>query len=109
MAFWVLAVVVVVILVQAYEQSQKTQVPKFAYPSFFKLLKTPKLNQSPLRSGVGDIGEIRGVVKEEFARVGRKRVHHYGEYRRPRARLPSRMASPKYESNSNNSLLWCSP
>ena len=69
MAFWVLAVVLVIILVQAYEQNKKSKITDFDYPQFRKALESEKIKSITFKdvgSG-GEIGEIKGVIRDKYA------------------------------------------
>ena len=109
MAFWVLAVVLVIILVQTYEKNKKSKIADFDYPQFRKALEEEKVESITFKdvgSG-GEIGEIKGVVKDEFVKaLGGKEFNIVGNIGEQGARLlEQNNITPKYESNSKNSFM----
>jgi cell division protease FtsH len=109
MAFWALAIIVVVIMVQAYEQTKKAQIADFDYPKFRKAIENQKVESITFKdvgSG-GDIGEIHGIIKSQFAdEYGGKDFTIVGNIGEQGARLVEQNGlTPKYESNANNSFM----
>ena len=109
MAFWALAAVLVIILVQMYEQGKKSRIVHFDYPQFRKALEDQKVESVTFKdvgSG-GDVGEIKGVVKQEFVEeFGGKEFSIVGNIGEPGARLLEQNGiTPKYESNAKNSFM----
>ena len=109
MAFWALAVVVGVILVQFYQQRQQSQIVDFDYPKFRQALESHKLESITFRdngSG-GEIGEINGKVKAaHIEELGGKEFSIIGNIGEQGARLlEQNNITPKYESSHENSFL----
>lgn len=109
MAFWALAIIVVVIMVQAYEQTKKTQIAEFDYPKFKQAIENNKVESITFKdvgSG-GDIGEIHGTIKAQFAdEYGGKDFTIIGNIGEQGARLlEQNQMTPNYESNANNSFM----
>ena len=109
MAFWVLAVVLVIILVQTYEKNKQSRITDFDYPQFRKALEGEKVKSITFRdvgSG-GEIGEIKGVIKDEYVKeLGGKDFSITGNIGEQGARLlEQNNITPKYESNSKNSFM----
>ena len=66
LAFWALALIVLFLVVQAYEHNKQTQIVDFDYPQFRKAIENQKVDSITFKdvgSG-GDIGEIHGKIKE---------------------------------------------
>ncbi len=109
MAFWVLAVVLVIILVQTYEKNKKSRITDFDYPRFRNALESEKVKSITFKdvgSG-GEIGEIKGVIKDEYVKeLGGKEFNIVGNIGEQGARLlEQNNITPKYESNSKNSFM----
>ena len=109
MAFWALAIIVVVIMVQAYENTKKTQIADFDYPKFRLAIENQKIDNITFKdvgSG-GDIGEIHGTIKDEYSsEYGGKDFVIVGNIGEQGARLLEQNAlTPKYESNAQNSFM----
>ncbi len=109
MAFWALAIIVVVIMVQAYEQTKKSQIADFDYPKFRNAIENQKVETITFKdvgSG-GDIGEIHGTIKSQFSdEYGGKDFTIVGNIGEQGARLVEQNGlTPKYESNANNSFM----
>ncbi len=109
MAFWALAIIVVVIMVQAYEQTKKSQIADFDYPKFRNAIENQKVESITFKdvgSG-GDIGEIHGTIKSQFSdEYGGKDFTIVGNIGEQGARLVEQNGlTPKYESNANNSFM----
>ncbi len=109
MAFWALAILVVVILVQTYEQTKKSQITDFDYPKFRQALENNKIESITFRdtgSG-GDVGDIYGKIKDpykkEFGGEDFTIVGNIGE--QGNRLLEQNGITPKYESNANNSFM----
>lgn len=109
MAFWALAVIVVIILVQAYEQSKNSQIGDFDYPKFRQAVEAQKIESVTFKdTGTGgEVGEIRGVIKEankdEFG--GSRDFSIMGNIGDQGARLLEQNGiTPKYESSHQNSF-----
>ncbi|MCB0378396.1 MAG: ATP-dependent zinc metalloprotease FtsH [Bdellovibrionales bacterium] len=109
MAFWALAIIVGVILVQIYQQQKQSQIVDFDYPQFRKALEEQKLESVTFRdTGTGgDIGEIIGKVKEEYAKEFKgKEFVITGNIGEQGSRLLEQNGiTPKYESSHENSFL----
>ncbi len=109
MAFWALAIIVVVIMVQAYEQTKKTQIVDFDYPKFRNAIETQKVDSITFKDvGSGsDIGEIHGTIKQPFeSEYGGKDFTIVGNIGEQGARLLEQNGlTPKYESNAQNSFM----
>ncbi len=109
MAFWALAIVVIVILVQAYEQTKKAQIADFDYPKFRKALEAQKIDTITFKDvGTGgDVGEIHGTIKEQYiAEFGGKDFMITGNIGEQGSRLlEQNNITPKYESNHQNSFM----
>lgn len=109
MAFWALAIIVVVILVQAYEQSKSSQIGDFDYPKFRQAVETQKIESVTFKdTGTGgEVGEIRGIIKPSFvAEYGGKDFTIMGNIGDQGARLLEQNGiTPKYESSHQNSFL----
>ena len=109
MAFWALAIIVVVIMVQAYEQTKKTQIVDFDYPKFRNAIENQKVESITFKDvGSGsDIGEIHGEIKSQFAKeYGGKDFTIVGNIGEQGARLLEQNGlTPKYESNAQNSFM----
>jgi cell division protease FtsH len=109
MAFWALAIILVVILVQVYEQNKKVQVVDFSYPKFREAVESQKIESVTFKdigSG-GDVGEIHGVLKDQYAsEYGGREFTIMGNIGEPGARLlEQNNITPKYESNAQNSFM----
>ena len=108
-AFWVLAVVLAVVLVQVYQQRQKSQVLGFDYPKFRKALEEDKVESVTLRdAGNGsDVGQITGTIKPPYrGEIGGKKFSIQGNIGDAGVRLLEKNGiTPKYESSSENSFL----
>jgi cell division protease FtsH len=109
MAFWALAIIVVVILVQAYEQTKQSQIADFDYPKFRSALETQKIETITFKDvGSGsDIGEIHGVIKPQYtSEYGGKEFTIVGNIGEQGSRLLEQNGiTPKYESNAQNSFM----
>jgi cell division protease FtsH len=109
MAFWALAIIVVVILVQAYEQNKKSQITDFDYPKFRHAIESQKIESITFKdAGTGsDIGEIVGTIKEPYiSEFGGKDFSIMGNIGEQGTRLLEQNSiTPKYESNSQNSFM----
>ncbi len=109
MAFWALAIIVVVILVQVYEQNKKVQIVDFSYPKFREAVEAQKLESVTFKDvGTGgDVGEIKGILKEDFiSEYGGKEFTITGNIGETGARLlEQNNITPKYESNAQNSFM----
>lgn len=109
MAFWALAIIVVVIMVQAYEQTKKAQIADFDYPKFRQAIENQKVETITFKdvgSG-GDIGEIHGTIKSQYTdEYGGNDFTIIGNIGEQGARLVEQNGlTPKYESNANNSFM----
>lgn len=109
MAFWALAIIVVVIMVQAYEQTKKSQIADFDYPKFRSALEHQKVESITFKDvGSGsDIGEIHGTIKPQYtSEYGGKDFTIVGNIGEQGARLLEQNGlTPKYESNAQNSFM----
>ena len=109
MAFWALAIVVGVILVQIYQQKQQSQIVDFDYPKFRSAIESQKIESVTFRdkgSG-GEIGDIIGVIKAPYIKeFGGKEFMITGNIGEQGARLLEQNGiTPKYESGHENSFL----
>ena len=109
MAFWALAIIVVVILVQAYEQTKQTLITDFDYPKFRQAVESQQIDAITFKDvGTGgDIGEIKGIIKDQYiSEYGGKDFTIMGNIGEPGARLlEQNNLTPKYESNAQNSMM----
>ncbi len=108
-AFWVLAIVLVIILVQAYEQNKQSKIVNFDYPQFRKAVESEKVESITFKNvgSGGDIGEIEGLIKDGYVdELGGKEFGIMGNIGEQGARLlEQNNITPKYESNSKNSFM----
>ena len=109
MAFWALAIVVGVILVQVYQQKQQSQIVDFNYQKFRKAIEEQKVESVTFRdknnaSGIGDItGKIKSQYQKEF---GGKEFTIIGNIGEQGSRLVEQNGiTPNYESSAENSFL----
>jgi cell division protease FtsH len=108
-AFWALAIVVVVILVQVYEQNKKVQIVDFDYRKFRDAVAAQKIESVTFKDvgAGGDVGEIRGLIKEQFSKeYGGREFAITGNIGEMGARLlEQNNLTPNYESNAQNSFM----
>lgn len=109
MAFWVLALVVIMIVVQAYQNTQDKMIQNFDYPKFRQALEKEQIEAVTFKDiGTGsDIGEIKGVIKEQYkSEFGGTDFTIMGNIGEAGARtLEQNNITPKYESNASNSFM----
>ena len=108
MAFWALSVILIVILVQAYEQNKKSRIVDFDFPKLRRAVEAKQVESITFKDiGSGShVGEIHGTIKEKYVKeLKGKEFSIVGDIGELGVWLLEKHGiTPKYESNSQNSM-----
>lgn len=103
-AFWVLAVVVALILVQFYQQKQDTYIKDFDYPKYHSAVEQGKVESITINKAAGKLsGQVKDIYTKEFA--GKKFVIDGDTGDEEKRFLERNNIVPAYENNQENSYL----